>query len=178
MSDPLTALSVAAAVVQFVEFSTKLLSTGVGVYKSVSGVSEVNEEIGRHAENVQSLTNSVIAASVNAPLILSVQEKKIIALAKQCQDISRKLLDLLEDLKVKGKGARRVVAAARQSLRSMVHADRIENLQKALDRIRSDVNLGLSIVLRFAQPSRRSFFIPLTTLPEMTRHQRLETWHC
>lgn len=149
MSDPLTALSVAAAVVQFVDFSSKLLLTGVGIYKAASGAAEANEELGRHVENIQLLTSDIVIASSTPQLMLSANEKKIIALAKRCQEISRTLLDLLEDLKVKGKGARRVVAAARQSIRSKVHADKIDNLRRALDSTRSDVNMGLLMVLRY-----------------------------
>lgn len=177
MSDPLVALSVAAAVVQFVAFSSKLLSTGISMYKAASGASELNDEITRHAENVQTLTDGIVTASASPQLMFSANEKKIIALAKQCQDVSRKLLDLLEDLKVKTKGAQRVVAAARQSIRSRVLADKVDDLLRALDSIRSDVNMGLLIVLRSVVFIRDLDFARLTISLEMSSRQRQGTSH-
>lgn len=43
--DPLTALSVAGTIVQFVDFGSKLLSAAQDLYKSTSGSLTVNDEI-------------------------------------------------------------------------------------------------------------------------------------
>ena len=45
MPDPITALSLASAVLQLVDFGSKMLVTGYKTYKSVDGVSDCNEHI-------------------------------------------------------------------------------------------------------------------------------------
>jgi hypothetical protein len=46
MLDPLTALSLAGTIVQFIDFGKKLLSQGTELYKSTNGKLTVDEEVG------------------------------------------------------------------------------------------------------------------------------------
>jgi hypothetical protein len=43
--DPLTALSLAGTIIQFVDFGCKLLAEGKELYKSTTGILTVNEEL-------------------------------------------------------------------------------------------------------------------------------------
>jgi len=54
--DPISALSVAGTVVQFVDFGTRLLSTGTDLYNSSTGVSTTNAQL----ETVATATQSII----------------------------------------------------------------------------------------------------------------------
>jgi hypothetical protein len=53
MLDPLTALSLAGNIVQFVDFSTKLLAKGHELYKSADGTSVGYSELEAIAKDLQ-----------------------------------------------------------------------------------------------------------------------------
>jgi hypothetical protein len=55
MLDPLTALSVAGNIVQFIDFSTKLIAKGHELYNSVDGATVGNAELEVIARDLQDL---------------------------------------------------------------------------------------------------------------------------
>jgi hypothetical protein len=65
--DPISALSVAAAAVQFVQLSSQLVSKGRHVYNSSHGTTEENEIAESVTLRLQELTKRVAKASVTAP---------------------------------------------------------------------------------------------------------------
>ncbi len=65
--DPLSALSVAAAVVQFVDFSAKIVSKGKQLYKSPGGVLRENEQTETVTKRLQNLAQNLKTSLNNAP---------------------------------------------------------------------------------------------------------------
>jgi hypothetical protein len=63
MLDPFNALSLASAAVQFVDFGTKLVSTGHDIYKSVEGAATENLEIEAATSILQSLAARFVPAT-------------------------------------------------------------------------------------------------------------------
>lgn len=57
--DPLTALSLAGNIIQFVDFGTKLLSQGYELYKSTGGKLEVDEEVELITSDLSGLINKI-----------------------------------------------------------------------------------------------------------------------
>lgn len=64
--DPLTALSVAGNVIQFVDFSTKLLSQGYELYKSVGGKLKADEELELIASDLSGLVKKFQEANIQS----------------------------------------------------------------------------------------------------------------
>ena len=54
--DPLSAIGLASNVVQFVDFASRLISTGTEVYESVSGVTDRTLELERIYKNLSSFS--------------------------------------------------------------------------------------------------------------------------
>ncbi|KAK1809883.1 hypothetical protein LTR12_015773 [Friedmanniomyces endolithicus] len=148
MLDPLTAFSLAASIAAFVDFAKELCSDGYAIYKSGKDLSASNADIEERLLHVQDLEASVRARAANTYPVLSKNELKLQTLAKECQELSEKMLAVFDDLKVTSQGFRRVVAAARQSIRSRRKAKEVQTMMDKLDRLRGDVNTCLLLIIR------------------------------
>jgi hypothetical protein len=95
--EPLSALSVAAAVVQFVDFGTRLLSQTREIYKSSTGQTERVSLLKRVTRDLDSLTSRVeekaATLRVNAPP--GSADAIFLESCKQCKEVGGELADLL-----------------------------------------------------------------------------------
>ena len=96
--DPLTALSTAGTLVQFVDFALKVLTTGHQLYKLSTGPVSANEELKCVARDVSALAkrlNHVQPASQNEPALED--------LSRKCENIAQELMEHLGILRAQGK---------------------------------------------------------------------------
>ncbi|KAK0914397.1 hypothetical protein LTR02_001782 [Friedmanniomyces endolithicus] len=147
MLDPLTAFSLAASIIQFADFAKELCSDGYAIYKSGKDLSASNTDIEDRLLHVQDLEASVMASAANTYPGLSKNESKLQTLAKECQELSKSMLAVLDDLKVTSQGLRRVVAAALSPIRSRRKAKEIQTMMNKLDRLREDVMICLLLII-------------------------------
>jgi hypothetical protein len=148
MPDPITALSLASAVLQLVDFGSKMLVTGYKTYKSVDGVSDCNEHIEVLVADLRALHEKLAQRPSTATAGLSEDEAAIVELAGKSQRIARKLIALLEDLKVKGKGLLRSWEAVRKTIKATWKKEEIEILHRQLQDLQAQVDSRLLKVLR------------------------------
>lgn len=102
LMDPLSALSVAGNIIQFIQFGTQVLSRSHEIYRSSSGLSAEKSEIGAINEDVKNISQSV-KLSLNTLQIEKLNED----LGTKNVDIfsaSRELKDLNEKLKLSREG--------------------------------------------------------------------------
>ncbi len=104
MLDPLTALSVAACVAQFVDFSIKLVSNGVELYHH--GTLANNNELEQATKDLTHLTEELASTRQVAQYqpgfvtrLPSKDEMALKELAGSCKELGDQLLSALEDLK-------------------------------------------------------------------------------
>jgi hypothetical protein len=88
MLDPMSALSVAASAVQFVDFSLKMVSKSKEIYKSTSGVLEENSQLTRstktlvqHRENVR---RALFVDCLRPPLTISDTQADLLEVCDNC----------------------------------------------------------------------------------------------
>ncbi|KAK1072797.1 hypothetical protein LTR74_002312 [Friedmanniomyces endolithicus] len=148
MLDPLTAFTLAAAIISFVDFAKELCSDGYHMYKTGKDLSASNADIEERLLSIQDLEASVKASAANTYPGLSKQELKLQTLAQECQALNKDLLVVLDDLKVTSHGLRRAVAAVRQSIRSFQKAREVRTMMDKLDQLHLDVNTCLLLVTR------------------------------
>src|SRR5579871_3039005 len=103
--DPLSALSIAGTVVQFVDFATKILRQGCRLYESSTGATEVNEELQLLAEDFLKWTTklqqpSQLLKSDGPPVE---HEKELEKICHECQKIANDFIERLEGLKMEGR---------------------------------------------------------------------------
>ena len=146
--DPLSAGSVAALVIQVIDFGGKLISKSVEISRSHSGVLIGNSDLKKITEDLkqvsQKLQISLQNESSERPLTADeLAERK---LGEDCQTVASELLSVLQRLNLTGKQNK--WRSFRQALMSVLKETRIADLEKRLDRFRQELVLRLLASLR------------------------------
>jgi len=142
----LEAISAAAAILQFVDFASKLLVTGYDIYKSQAGATP-------QAIHTQSLCMELqsISAQLNqAPIgniTLSEKERSLWRLADRAHDLAWHLGLLLDSLKLR-RATFITWGAIRQSWRILPQKDKIAEMTTQLKEIKSLMDTNLLVLLR------------------------------
>ena len=154
MLDPLTALSVAGNIVQFVDFSIKLVAKGTELYNSADGASIGNAELEVIANDLQEL-NSRLQPSPPAPDTVktnwTAEDTALHKLTEQCSTVAGELLQALNRLKVEGTSNRRW-KSVRQALKALMKKDEVDAIVQRLQRFRDELNLHILVSMRYASP--------------------------
>lgn len=148
--DPLTALSLAATVVQFVDFSCKLLSKGHEIYASADGASVGNREVELIAKDLRNLNarlNGSVATRRATNPNLTNSEKALVDLSLNCSAVADELLVVLDQLKVQGNSNRRW-KSFRQALQSLLKKGKVDEINLRLQAIRQELTFHVLVSLR------------------------------
>jgi hypothetical protein len=141
--DPLTAISLASSVVQFVDYSTKVIHGAVEIYGSVSGTTEQNQRL-------ETITGELQALSLKLVLPDGVQqsddERALSRLAAECDIVSKQILDLLKKIKPKDLESKRQSVWA--AIKSKWSDREKQELEERLNNCRSQLGLQLTFLLR------------------------------
>lgn len=148
MLDPFTSLSVASAIVQFVDFGSKLVIEGYGVYKSAEGAPQGEIDTQELVKDLEILCGRLATSSPAHATQYSPSEKQLQAVALKCQELSKGLFELLEALKVTSQGLTRGWDSLRLGVKRAWKTDKIEKLQKQLSDVRTQVNTHVLATLR------------------------------
>lgn len=139
--DPVAAIGLAGNIVQFLDFSCKLLSGAKGLYNSRTGASDENKVLETVSNDLRLLNGELTAPSAYGAIPDSIKD-----LASQCKDVAVQLIDVLNEIKVKGPHRKR--SSFVQALRGVWEKDQIEGLSKQLDRLRSEIQIRLQLMMR------------------------------
>ncbi|KAI9785343.1 MAG: hypothetical protein M1839_000361 [Geoglossum umbratile] len=164
--DPFSALGVAGNIVQFVDFTSKLFSKSRELYKSASGTTAENEELGKVTRELQALCVSLASATRTAPESArrGSNDAALRELSKSCKDAADELLTALGDLKAGGPHRR--WQSFYQALRTVWKKEKIRAME---DKIASYRNvLGLQL-MAMQQDQQSSILTNLQTLFDANR---------
>ncbi len=100
--DPITALSVTAAVVQFVDFSRNIVSKSKELYRSTAGVPRENLETETVAMRLREITDQLHGATAHAvqSTVATPSSLRIEQICIECVRVSAELLHKPHQLKV------------------------------------------------------------------------------
>ncbi|KPM46174.1 hypothetical protein AK830_g275 [Neonectria ditissima] len=102
--DPLSALSIAASLVQFIDFSSRLLIHTREIYHSAKGQTEETVELSTVASDLSELSRNIKAQSDSLRKASPAQgssEEKLLRVCLQYRDVSQALEDALDQLRLK-----------------------------------------------------------------------------
>jgi hypothetical protein len=102
--DALTALGLAANIIQFVDFGLKVVSGARDLYISTSGTTAADLEAKEVAEHIRKLAN---LAAPPRPL-RGKPDEELIPLSKDCGVIANELIKLIDSVQVTETGSRRI----------------------------------------------------------------------
>jgi len=138
--ETLAVISLVGNIIQFVDFSGKLISKSVQLCQSSEGalVENIDTET---ATNHLILLNDKLKDTAT-----STGDKALQDLCEACLTVARELLDALDKVKVKGKHEK--WKSIRKALRSVWSKEYIEELERRLAKLRTELNLHLLVDLR------------------------------
>lgn len=97
--DPSSALGVVAAVVQFVDFGSRLIQDTREIYKEINGQPTETSTLSVVAEDISALMNDVEQKfAAIEPVSQDHTQRVFIRLCRECNDISQKLKGALSDI--------------------------------------------------------------------------------
>ncbi|KAJ3549344.1 hypothetical protein NM208_g548 [Fusarium decemcellulare] len=129
--DPLTALSLAASIVAFVDFASKILKT--------------SNEIRKEGDLVALSAGLRARPSIN--VALAEDEQALDAIALECAKIADELVKTLSKLTTNGDGRGRGWESLQVAFKTIWRKGEIEDLVKRLDQYRHELGLRLLVIL-------------------------------
>ena len=142
MLDPLSALSLASSIVQFVQFGTKLVSEGVELYQSSNGALAKNSELEAIVKDINQRSRILI----NKPQP-SEDEVAMQKLADSSRKIADDLLEQLSTLRIPVTHKR--LQSSRKALAATWKGGKISDLERRLSRLQNQINQRLVFMMRF-----------------------------
>ena len=138
--DPITAVGLASSILTFIDFGYKIVTGTLEVLKTGS-LSE-----NTHITIVINDLQAIVKPLARKPTGKSDNEIALRDLAKQCQEVSQKLTDLLETLKADPKSSS--WKSVKVVLRSMWKKGEVAELEERLSKYRSEIMVRLVAILR------------------------------
>lgn len=151
--DPLSALSVAAAVIQFIDYSTRIVSKGKELYKSADGALAENIELETASVRLQNLSRTLkdsLRANQQAPKegVASKSDGALETICEACVTVSKELVDKLENLKVPEGHSHKKWKSFRQALKTVWTKEKIEEVAQRLAKLRADLDTNVLLSIR------------------------------
>ncbi|KAF8855038.1 hypothetical protein BDZ45DRAFT_22299 [Acephala macrosclerotiorum] len=137
--DPLTALSVAGNICQFVDLAGKLFFETKEIYGSGTGSLASND-------NLEQLTNEMLNITQKLKEYPGIVDLELKALCKDCAVDANKLLDALNKLKVQGSKTR--YKSMKKALKSVMGRREVRDLQARLAGYLVAINLRVAVNFR------------------------------
>lgn len=149
--EALALLGLASNVVQFLEFSSRLVSATFELFEAAEGALSSNSVLEQITTDLKQHCDGLLPSvtSSNGPARTE-PEAALLPLSKSCRDLGQEFLVVLEDLKVKGN--RKRWQSARQALRTAWKAKDIQRYERELGSLRSQIATRLLEILGYVYP--------------------------
>ncbi|OAL40333.1 hypothetical protein AYO20_00069 [Fonsecaea nubica] len=146
--DPLSAVGLAGNVISIVDFSSKVISRARQLRESTTGATAENDELESLTKGLKALVKETRNGTPKVlqedqPGLSCAKDSSLDNLARQCVQVADELLECLESVKVSG-GAQTLKSTI-QAVKTMWKQDRIEGLQRRLDRINRQLMDGTNL---------------------------------
>jgi N-terminal domain on NACHT_NTPase and P-loop NTPases len=148
--DPVSALGVAASVVQFIDFTETLFSGTYQIYKSATGQTKFNFDLMTITTSLNTL-NKDLRSSLHLATLdgkpLSKVEAEIDTICRGCSKVADQLLLALETLKAQEE--HNFWDSFRKALQTVWYKKEVEALVKQLETFRMQISLHINVALRY-----------------------------
>lgn len=159
--EPASAFGLAAGILQFIEFTTKLLKECTEIRNSIDGLTVENNDLEMVTMNIHALSVWVQAGAKEPNDEVNNNVK---TLATECMKISQQLLDALAKLRAKGEKTK--WASFLEALRTVWGKDEIQNLRDRLVRYREEIQFASTrAAIRYARYKKAKSFLHFLFCP-------------
>ncbi|PMD20004.1 hypothetical protein NA56DRAFT_705245 [Hyaloscypha hepaticicola] len=147
--DPLSALSVVASVVQFLDFSNKIVSKGVQAYKSSDGALIENAQIEEATQRLAQLSKNLETSMVSDQGgVLSDTDQQLATICQSCVSVTSELITYLEKLKIPNWQQHRKWTSFRKALKSVWSTADLDRTVHRLDVLKGELETHVLVSLR------------------------------
>ena len=146
MLDPLTAVSLASAVVQFIDFSIKILTETQEIYQSVSGTTRKNVTIGEITQDTRELSQNVTRNRYMCQG--QAYDAALVRLAESCEKEADALLLILDGLKVPPGASH--WTSLKKAIKTASQKGKIRELESRLNKLQKQVNSHILFMMKCA----------------------------
>ncbi|KAK4160799.1 hypothetical protein QBC43DRAFT_324981 [Cladorrhinum sp. PSN259] len=176
--DPLSALGVAAAVVQFTDFGARLVADSIAVYRSPDGQIPQHLKLGEISQDLAKLTRNIHDKSKTlehseSGRVLRPTEQILSRLCEKCQDVNHELNNVLRHLQVDKSSTSRI-GLIRGSITTALRASRskpkIADIERSLSEIRQQTMMASLTVLWEDSMSQTNAMSQIIGMIETLRH--------
>jgi hypothetical protein len=138
--DPFSAISLAGTIVQFLDFTSKILSQSQQIRKSVDGAVVGHADIELLTKDLLDLHQRLRMPlrPAGATTVLTREESQLGTLCENCDDVARELLSALDNLKIQGDKTK--WKSIRKALKSVWNANHLTTLEGRLAKFRDEIN--------------------------------------
>jgi hypothetical protein len=144
MLDPITAIGLAGNILSFIDYGTKVISTSIDIYDSVSGSTEDTRTSDTIATEMRQF-----AAKLQSPdqTQLSGENKALCKLATECEGLAKRILELVEKTKSKNPKSRSSSLVA--GFKTKRYEGERRKLEDQLSNCRAQLGLRLNYLTRW-----------------------------
>jgi hypothetical protein len=147
--DPLTALSVAACVVQFVDYGTKLLSKGRELYKSVDGALSENIDLEEASSRLKVLSSDLQKSLRGGDQgAVNKRDQALETICNGCIEVSEDLTVRLKKLMLHSDQKHRKWESFKLTLKTVWSKEKIEETALKLAKLRSELDTHVILSIR------------------------------
>lgn len=143
MLDPLTAFGLAANIVQFLEFTLKLVTETRDIYQSASGHSAKSASLSSIADDLKSLSEGLLLSSVRGNTSIGPDLR---LLADQAKKVAEELCDAIST--VRAKRPHSIWHSFKAVLREIYNDEKIKGLLSEITRLQNSLILRLLNILQ------------------------------
>jgi hypothetical protein len=139
--DPLSALSLAASILTFVDYARQIITGTSEIYHSASGITKDNAYIEDVIKDLKQVTTDLDGDIVGQ----TKHEKALISLGEKCHKLSEELLGLIGSLAYDGE--RTAWKSFKTKIKSMRKEKEVTSMEKRLGEYRSEILPRLTFTL-------------------------------
>lgn len=141
--DPLTAIGLVSNILSFIDFGVQVVRGAREIYVSPSGLKDDNRSTEAIAREMKRFSAKLIPPDDEAAF--SGEAKQLCILARECEDLSQQLLELLEKVKPRSQSKFHSLLAAGKH---QYYEKKKSELGRRLDECRNQLELQLGFLTR------------------------------
>lgn len=150
--DPLTAVSLAANIIQFVDFTSKLVFSARSIWQSTTGSRAEDDELDLVAQSITRLHENVVILE-RIPLAsakLTRREKSLLPLQQACVSLGNDLISTLDKLRVSE--PRKKWKSVRVALVSVWKEEKVKQMEARLMKLQRQIDSHLISDIQYVLP--------------------------
>ncbi|KAI7220580.1 hypothetical protein KC333_g2268 [Hortaea werneckii] len=175
MAEAFAALSAVAAILQLVEFGTKVFAKTYELKKSGADAFAENVTIGLWVTDLEKVAGELAVAPAAIHGLPPRDQSELESLINACRPLCKELLVVLKGLEKTHATTSPTWDALRTSMRSILSKGKLDSLQRQLDGIRSQITLRLLSMLRYDQSAMYSDLDQLHTTVKAVKDDLLSS---